>query len=69
MSLSFVLFSIWGTPVRLWWSSVVSRMPYLALCSWGTSGFHLVVLWCVYFWAWFEYDTLCICSWKYNRML
>jgi len=40
--LSFVLFFIWKTAVRLWWPSVVYRMPYWALCSWCTSGFYLV---------------------------
>jgi len=61
--LSFMLFSIWKTPVWLWWPSVVSRMPYWA-CSWCTSGFYLLVLWCVYFlsliWLWYSV----YCSWK-----
>jgi hypothetical protein len=31
MPLSFVLFSLWMTPIRMWWPSVVSRMKMASI--------------------------------------
>ena len=44
-----VLFFIWMSPVRMWWSSVVSRMSYWALCFCCTFGyFYSGIVVCVF---------------------